>query len=113
MVLHAAQRADGGWQLSGGTCFFPRLRAVLSRVKEPRARVTTLKEGNTAISTGAPPPAMRGTWHGGVSRARATGRAGRSAALRVQRGIRAAGRYSASVRCDAGDDRYASASPIR
>jgi len=54
------QRADGGarnaacgrgWQLTGEYVLLPRLRAVLSRVKEVRARRHHLKEGNMRSST--------------------------------------------------------------
>jgi hypothetical protein len=68
MVLHATQRADGGYQLSGEYIILPTLaRRFLEGERSPELGVTTLKEGNTAILYGRPATGeLRGTWHGGI-----------------------------------------------
>jgi len=68
MVLHATQRADGGYQLSGEYIVLPTLaRRFLEGERSPELGVTTLKEGNTAILYGRPATGeLRGTWHRGM-----------------------------------------------
>jgi len=111
MVLHATQRADGGYQLSGEYIVCRRSRAASSRAKDsPELGVTTLKEGNTAILYGRPATGeLRGTWHGGMFKGTRYGPGGQERErFELSEEFPPLDGYSASVRCDAGDGRYAS-----
>src|SRR5882762_7655636 len=68
MVVHATQRADGGWQLTGEYVLLPTLaRRFVEGERSPELGVTTLKEGSTAILYGRPASGeLRGAWHGGL-----------------------------------------------
>jgi len=111
MVLHATQRADGGYQLSGEYIVLPTLaRRFLEGERSPELGVTTLKEGNTAILYGRPATGeLRGTWHGGMFKGTRYGPGGQERErFELSEEFPPLDGYSASVRCDAGDGRYVS-----
>ncbi len=111
MVLHATQRADGGYQLSGEYIVLPTLaRRFLEGERSPELGVTTLKEGNTAILYGRPATGeLRGTWHRGMFKGMRYGPGGQERErFELSEEFPPLDGYSAGVRCDAGDGRYAS-----
>lgn len=111
MVLHATQRADGGYQLSGEYIVLPTLaRRFLEGERSPELGVTTLKEGNTAILYGRPATGeLRGTWHRGMFKGMRYGPGGQERErFELSEEFPPLDGYSAGVRCNAGDGRYAS-----
>jgi hypothetical protein len=111
MVVHATQRADGGWQLTGEYVLLPTLaRRFVEGERSPELGVTTLKEGSTAILYGRPATGeLRGTWHGGVFKGTRYGPGGQERErFEFSEEFAPLDGYSAGVRCDAGDGRYAS-----
>ena len=68
LVLHATQRADQGWQVTGEYLLLPTMtRRFLEGERSPQMGVTTLKEGTTAILFGRPATGeLRGTWSAGA-----------------------------------------------
>ena len=68
LVLHATQRADGGWQVAGEYVLLPTLaRRFVEGERSPELGVTTLKEGATPILFGRPSSGeLRGTWREGA-----------------------------------------------
>jgi len=111
LVLHATQRADGGWQVTGEYLLLPNLtRRYLDGERSPQLGVTTLKEGTTAILFGRPATGeLRGTWRAGAFRGTRYGPGGQERErFEFSEEFPPMDGYSASVRCDAGDGRYAS-----
>jgi hypothetical protein len=111
MVVHAMQRADGGWQLTGEYVLLPTLaRRFVEGERSPELGVTTLKEGSTAILYGRPATGeLRGTWHGGAFKGTRYGPGGQERErFEFSEEFAPLDGYSAGVRCDAGDGRYAS-----
>jgi hypothetical protein len=111
MVVHATQRADGGWQLTGEYVLLPTLaRRFVEGERSPELGVTTLKEGNTAILYGRPASGeLRGAWHGGLFKGTRYGPGGQERErFEFSEEFPSLDGYSASVRCDASDGRYAS-----
>jgi hypothetical protein len=111
LVLHAAQRPDQGWQLTGEYLLLPTMtRRFLEGERSPQMGITTLKEGTTAILFGRPATGeMRGTWSGGVFKGTRHGPGGQERErFEFSEEWRPMDAYSAAVRCEAGDDRYAS-----
>jgi hypothetical protein len=111
MVLHATQRADGGWQLTGEYVLLPTLaRRFVEGERSPELGVTTLKEGNTAILYGRPASGeLRGAWRGGVFKGTRYGPGGQERErFEFSEEFPPLDGYSASVRCEVGDGRYAS-----
>jgi hypothetical protein len=111
LVMHATEGADGGWQLTGEYLLVPNLtRRFLEGERSPQMGVTTLKEGNTAILFGRPPTGeLRGTWRGGVFKGTRHGPGGQEReSFEFSEEFAPMDAYSASVRCEAGDERYAS-----
>lgn len=111
LVLHGAQRADGGWQVTGEYLLLPAMvRRFLEGERSPELGVTTLKEGTTAILFGRPPTGeLRGTWRGGAFRGTRYGPGGQERErFEFSEEFPAMDGYSAAVRCEAGDTRYAS-----
>ena len=112
LVLHATQRADGGWQVTGEYLLLPNLtRRYLEGERSPQLGVTTLKEGTTAILFGRPATGeLRGTWRGGAFRGTRYGPGGQERErFEFSEEFPAMDGYSAAVRCDAGEGRYSSA----
>jgi hypothetical protein len=111
LVLHATQRPDAGWQLTGEYLLLPTMtRRFLEGERSPQMGVTTLKEGPTAILFGRPPTGeMRGTWSAGVFKGTRYGPGGQERErFEFSEEFRPMEAYSAAVRCEAGDERYAS-----
>jgi len=111
IVLHATQRPDAGWQLTGEYLLLPTMtRRFLEGERSPQLGVTTLKEGSTAILFGRPATGeMRGTWSGGAFKGTRYGPGGQERErFEFSEEFRAMDAYSAAVRCDAADERYAS-----
>ena len=111
LVLHATQRADGGWQVTGEYLMLPNLvRRYLDGERSPELGVTTLKEGTTAILFGRPATGeLRGTWRAGVFRGTRYGPGGQERErFEFSEEFPSLEKYSANVRCDAGDARYTS-----
>jgi hypothetical protein len=111
LVLHATQRPDSGWQLSGEYLLLPTMtRRFLEGERSPQMGVTTLKEGTTAILFGRPATGeMRGTWSGGAFKGMRYGPGGQERErFEFSEEFRPMDAYSAAVRCEAGDERYAS-----
>jgi hypothetical protein len=112
LVLHATEGADGGWQLSGEYLLIQNMtRRFLEGERSPQMGVTTLKEGNTAILFGRPPTGeLRGTWRAGVFKGTRHGPGGQEReSFEFSEEFASMDAYSAAVRCEAGDERYASA----
>jgi hypothetical protein len=67
LVLHAAPRADGSWQVAGEYVILPTLaRRFLEGERSPELGVTVLKEGTTPILFGRPGIGeLRGVWREG------------------------------------------------
>ena len=111
LVLTSQPRTDGDWRVTGEYLLLPSLvRRYLEGERSPQLGVTTLREGTTPIFFGrAPTGTLQGTW-----------REGRFQGARFAPGGQERERfefaeefppmdaYSASVRCEAGDARYAS-----
>jgi hypothetical protein len=111
LVLHATQRTDGGWQMAGEYLLLPTLvRRYLEGERGPELGVATLKEGTSAILFGrAPTGELRGTLRGGVFKGTRFGPGGQERErFEFSEEFRPMEAYSAAVRCEAGDERYAS-----
>jgi hypothetical protein len=111
LVLHATQRPDAGWQVAGEYLILPSMtRRYLEGERSPQMGVTTLKEGSTAILFGRPATGeLRGTWSGGVFKGTRYGPGGQERErFEFTEHFKPMDAYSASVRCEAGDERYAS-----
>ena len=111
MVLHATQRPDGGWQLTGEYLLLPTLaRRYVEGERSPEIGVTTLKEGATPILFGRPATGeLRGTWRAGAFKGMRYGPGGQERErFEFSEDFPAMDGYSAGVRCDAGEGRYAS-----
>jgi len=111
LVLHATQRSDEGWHLTGEYLLLPTMtRRFLEGERSPQMGVTTLKEGTTAILFGRPATGeMRGTWSGGAFKGVRYGPGGQERErFEFSEEFPAMDAYGATVRCEAGDGRYAS-----
>jgi hypothetical protein len=111
LVLHATERPDGGWQVAGEYLLVLTMtRRFLEGERSPQMGVTSLKEGSTAILFGRPSTGeLRGTWRAGVFKGTRYGPGGQEReSFEFSEEFPAMDAYSATVRCEAGDDRYAS-----
>ena len=111
LVLHATQQPDGGWQMAGEYVLLPTLvRRYLEGERGPELGATTLKEGTSAILFGRPPTGeLRGTLRGGVFKGTRFGPGGQERErFEFTEDFPAMDGYNASVRCESGDERYAS-----
>ncbi len=111
LVLHATQRADGGWHMTGEYLVLPGLtRRFLDGERSPQLGVTTLKEGTSAILFGRPATGeLRGTFRDGQFRGTRYGPGGQERErFEFSEEFPPMDGYAAHVRCDAGDGRYAS-----
>ena len=111
LVLQATQRPDGGWQVSGEYILLPTMvRRYVEGERSPEIGVTTLKEGSSAILFGRPPTGeLRGTWRGGRFSGSRYGTGGQERErFEFSEEFPSMEGYSASVRCEAGEDRYGS-----
>ena len=111
LVLHNAQREDGGWRVTGEYMLLPTLvRRYLEGERSPELGVTTLKEGTTAILFGRDPTGeLRGVWHGGAFKGTRYGPGGQERErFEFSEEFPPMDAYNASVQCQAGDARYSS-----
>ena len=109
LVLHASQRGDAGWQLTGEYLVLPNMvRRYLEGERSPQLGVTTLKEGTTAILFGRPATGeLRGTWRDGVFRGTRHAPGGQERErFEFSEEFSAMDDYSAQVRCELSDARY-------
>lgn len=116
MVLHATQRADSGWQVAGEYVLLATLvRRYVEGERSPEIGVTTLKEGTTPILFGRPPTGeLRGVWRGGVFKGTRYGPGGQERErFELSEAFPSMDAYSAAVRCDAAEGRYASSLAYR
>jgi hypothetical protein len=111
LVLHATERADGGWQMTGEYLLLATFtRRFLEGERSPQLGVATLKEGASAIFFGRPATGeLRGRLQDGSFRGTRYGPGGQERErFEFTEEFPAMDAYSAAVRCDAGDGRYAS-----
>ncbi len=111
MVLHATERGDGGWRMTGEYLVLPSMtRRFLEGERSPQLGVTTLKEGTSAILFGRPATGeLRGTLRDGSFRGTRYGPGGQERErFELSEEFPPMDGYAAEVRCDAGDGRYAS-----
>ena len=102
LVLHNAQREDGGWRVTGEYALLPTLvRRYLEGERSPELGVTTLKEGATAILFGHDATGeLRGVWNGGAFKGTRYGPGGQERErFEFSEQFPAMDGYSASVRC--------------
>jgi hypothetical protein len=103
LVVHASERAEGGWQLSGEYIVFPTLmRRFLQGERGPELGVTTLREGATPILFGRDPVGeLRGVWRGGIFRGTRLGPGGQERErFEFSEEFPSMEAYSASARCE-------------
>lgn len=111
LVLHATQRADAGWQLSGEYIVLPTLvRRFVQGERGPELGVTTLKEGTTSILYARDPVGeLRGVWRDGVFKGTRYGPGGQKREeFEFSEDFPSMDDYSAKVRCEAKEGRYQS-----
>lgn len=109
LILHASQRKDEGWQLTGEYLVLPTMtRRYLEGERSPQLGLTTLKEGNTAILFGRPATGeLRGTWRDGVFRGTRHAPGGQERErFEFSEEFPSMEGYSAQVRCEAAEGRY-------
>jgi hypothetical protein len=111
LVLHALQRADGGWRMTGEYVVLSTLtRRFLEGERSPEIGVTTLREGTSAILFGRPLTGeLRGTLRDGVFKGTRYGPGGQERErFEFSEEFPPMDAYSANVSCEAGDGRYGS-----
>lgn len=109
LVLHATQRPEGGWQLTGEYLLLPTLvRRYLEGERSPQIGVTSLKEGTTPILFGRAPTAeLRGTWRDGQFKGMRYGPGGQERErFEFSEEFPSLEGYSANVRCEISEGRY-------
>ena len=111
LVLHANRTDQGAWQMAGEYMVLPTLqRRFLEGESSPEIGVTTLREGTTPILFGRPPTGeLRGTLRAGVFKGTRFAPGGQERErFEFSEEFPSMEGYSASIRCDATDARYAS-----
>ena len=111
LVLHASRNPEGAWQMAGEYIVLPTLqRRFLEGESSPEIGVTTLREGTTPILFGRPPTGeLRGTLRAGVFKGARFAPGGQERErFEFSEEFPSMETYSANLRCDAGDGRYAS-----
>lgn len=111
LVLHATERADGGWHMTGEYLILTTLsRRFLEGERSPQLGVTTLREGTSAILFGRQPTGeLRGTLRDRQFRGTRFGPGGQERErFEFSEDFPAMDGYSAEVRCEASEARYAS-----
>jgi len=111
LLLHGAQRDDGGWHLAGEYVLLPTLvRRFLEGERGPELGVTTLKEGTSAILYGREPTGeLRGTWRGGIFKGTRYGAGGQERErFEFSEEFPSMEGHSSSVHCQVGEGRQAS-----
>ena len=109
LILHATQRKDEGWQITGEYLVLPSMvRRYLEGERSPQLGLTTLKEGNSAILFGRPATGeLRGTWREGVFRGTRHAPGGQERErFEFSEEFPLMDGYSAQLRCEATEGRY-------
>jgi hypothetical protein len=109
LILHATQRKDEGWQITGEYLLLPSMaRRYLEGERSPQLGLTTLKEGNSAILFGRPATGeLRGTWREGVFRGTRHAPGGQERErFEFSEEFASMDGYSAQLRCEASEGRY-------
>jgi hypothetical protein len=110
LALSATHR-DGDWRVTGEYLLVPSLvRRFLEGERSPQLGVTSLREGNTQILFGRPPTAtLQGTWRDGRFTGTRYGPGGQERErFEFSEEFPSMDAYSAAVRCETNDGRYAS-----
>jgi hypothetical protein len=110
LMLYSLQRADGSWRMTGEYVMLPTLaRRFLEGERGPELGVTTLKEGTSPILFGHPATGeLRGTFRDGVFKGTRYGPGGQEReSFEFSEEFPSMERYTASVTCEAADERYA------
>jgi hypothetical protein len=110
LMLYSMQRADGSWHMTGEYVVLPTLaRRYLDGERGPELGVTTLKEGMSPILFGHPATGeLRGTLRGGVFKGTRYAPGGQERErFEFSVDFPSMEKYTASVSCEAGDERYA------
>jgi hypothetical protein len=111
LVLHANRTAEGAWQVAGEYIVLTTLqRRFLEGESSPEIGVTTLREGSTPILFGrALTGELRGTLRGGTFKGARFAPGGQERErFEFAEEFPALDKYSANIRCEAGDARHAS-----
>lgn len=111
LVLTSQPRADGDWRVTGEYLLLPSLvRRYLEGERSPQLGITTLREGNTPIFFGRTPSGtLQGTFRDGRFQGARFAPGGQERErFEFSEEFPSMEGYSASVRCEAGDARYAS-----
>jgi hypothetical protein len=111
LVLHASRTPEGAWQLAGEYIVLPTLqRRFVEGESSPEIGVTTLREGATPILFGRSPTGeLRGMLRGGVFKGARYAPGGQERErFEFSEEFPAMDSYSANVRCELAEGRYAS-----
>jgi hypothetical protein len=111
LQLHATTQADGSARVTGEYLLLQTMqRRFLEGERSKQLGVTFLREGNTPILYGRPPIAtLQGTWTGGMFKGGRYGPSGQQRErFEFNEAFPSMEAYSASLRCDVGEGRYAS-----
>jgi hypothetical protein len=111
MTLHSNPRADGSARLTGEYLILPTLhQRYLEGERSMQLGVTFLKEGNSPILYGRPgTTTLQGIWSGGVFKGARYAPGGQERErFEFSEKFPDMARYSAEVRCEPGEGRYAS-----
>lgn len=111
LVLHSTRASDGSLRLTGEYIVLPTMqRRYVDGESSPEIGVTSLREGTTPILFGREPTGeLRGTLRGGTFKGTRYGPGGQERErFEFSDGFPSMTAYSASVRCDAREGRYAS-----
>ena len=111
LVLHGSRADDGGWQLAGEYIVLTTLqRRFLEGESSPEIGATSLREGTTPILFGRSPSGeLRGSLRGGTFKGARFAPGGQERErFEFSEDFPPLDKYSASVRCEAGDARYSS-----
>ena len=111
MQLHAIAQPDGSARLTGEYLILPTLQQrFLEGERSKQLGVTFLKEGNAPILYGRPGSAtLQGTWSGGVFKGARYALGGQERErFEFSENFPAMQHYSAKVRCEPAEGRYAS-----
>jgi hypothetical protein len=111
IYLHATDQPDGSTRVTGDYLVLPTMQQRF--VEGERSRqlgITFLREGNSPILYGRPPTAtLQGTWSGGVFKGGRYGPEGQQRErFEFSENFPPMEAYSASVRCEIAEGRYAS-----
>lgn len=109
LILHATERADGGWRVAGEYVILATLaRRFLEGERSPELGVTILKEGTTPILFGRPGTGeLRGVWRDGVFKGARHGTGGQlREEFEFSEDFPPMEGYNAAVRCEAKEGRY-------